>query len=253
MEAGFSHALFDHALDLRLKVAGYQFDSGTPVRGWRGGADLTTRNGVFTVRYEYGSDRLNRDYNTIGGYVNVGIQLENLLRGESPTTLPEPVFKSPRNLTRMLTRKVRRNWHQPAAVVLRRTGPSGPPTPTDCSLSGFTVIAASISTGTWYPTDPPIASLGGAGSATVRLCWCGLQSTVTVKSIAFADALTDLFGAGEWVGGPPVGQMSGDTGCMTILTPLQSTGGHSPPSEIWFQFDATEAIFDRHGGISLSF
>jgi hypothetical protein len=46
VEAGYSHALFNQALDLRLKVAGYQFDVGTPVRGWRGGADLTTRDGA---------------------------------------------------------------------------------------------------------------------------------------------------------------------------------------------------------------
>ena len=28
VEAGYSHALFDHALDLRLKLVGYQFDIG---------------------------------------------------------------------------------------------------------------------------------------------------------------------------------------------------------------------------------
>jgi hypothetical protein len=54
VEAGYSHALFDHALDLRLKVAGYQFGVGEAVHGWRGCADLTTRNGMFTLRYEHG-------------------------------------------------------------------------------------------------------------------------------------------------------------------------------------------------------
>ena len=81
VEAGYSHALFDQSLDLRLKLAGYQFDVGDKVSGWRGGADLTTRDGVFTLRYEYGRDRLNGDYNTVGGFVTVGLQLENILKG----------------------------------------------------------------------------------------------------------------------------------------------------------------------------
>lgn len=84
VEAGYSHAMFNRALDLRLKVIGYQFDIGTAVQGWRGGADLTTRDGVFTLRYEHGHDRIDGDYNTIGGFVNVGFQLENLLSRESP-------------------------------------------------------------------------------------------------------------------------------------------------------------------------
>lgn len=31
VKAGYSHAMFDHALDLRLKLAGYQFDVRNPV------------------------------------------------------------------------------------------------------------------------------------------------------------------------------------------------------------------------------
>jgi hypothetical protein len=125
IEAGVSQPLFDQALDLRLKAAGYDFNIGTAVYGWRVGADLTTRNGVFTVKYEHGQDRINGAYNTIGGYVNVGLQLENVTSGESPFMMPEPVFGSPRHLWRLLTQKVRRNWHQPAAVVLAN-GSGGP-------------------------------------------------------------------------------------------------------------------------------
>ena len=120
VEAGYSHAMFDHSLDLRLKVIGYQFDIGTAVQGWRGGADLTTRNGVFTLRYEHGHDRVNGDYNTVGGFVTVGFQLENLLSFERPFTMPEPVFKSPRDLRRLLGLKVKRTWYQPESVVLAR-------------------------------------------------------------------------------------------------------------------------------------
>jgi len=128
LEAGYSHALFDQALDLRLKLTGYQFDIGTAVRGWRGGADLTTRNGAFTVRYEYGHDQIAGYYNTIGWSVTVGFQPENLLKGESPFSLPEPVFRSPRDLRRFLGLKVKRNWYQPNALVLARTTPQ----PTSC-------------------------------------------------------------------------------------------------------------------------
>lgn len=121
VEAGYSHALFDHAIDLRLKLVGYQLDAGTTTRGWRGGADLTTRDGMFTLRYEHGQDPINGAYNTVGGVVTVGFQLENLLSGASPFTMPEPVFRSPRDLRRLLGLKVKRNWHQPSAVVVARS------------------------------------------------------------------------------------------------------------------------------------
>ena len=120
VEAGYSQSLFNQAVDLRLKATGYQFDLGSAVYGWRTGADLTTRDGVFSLKYEYGHDKINGAYNTVGGFVNIGFQLENVLNGESPFTGPEPVFKSPRNLRRMLTQKVKRDWHQPTAVVVAR-------------------------------------------------------------------------------------------------------------------------------------
>ncbi len=125
VEAGYSQSLFNQAVDLRLKATGYEFDIGSAVYGWRTGADLTTRDGVFSLKYEYGHDRVNGDYNTVGGFVNIGFQLENLLKGESPFTAPEPVFSSPRNLRRMLTQKVKRDWHQPTAVVQSRTSGGG--------------------------------------------------------------------------------------------------------------------------------
>lgn len=124
VEAGYSHALFDHTLDLRLKAAAYQYDIGVPVRGWRGGADLTTRDGMFTLRYEHGQDPISGSYDTVGGFVNIGFQLENVLKGESPFTMPEPVFKSPRHIRRMLTQKVKRNWHQSASVIAAQSSGS---------------------------------------------------------------------------------------------------------------------------------
>ncbi len=126
VEVGYSHELGPDGPDLRLKLTGYQFDVGTKVYGWNAGAEATTRNGMFSVKLEAGRDKLNDTYYTIGGYVNVGIRLERLLSGDSPFTMPEPVFHSPRNLRRMLTQKTHRNWHQPSAVVSSRTTQEGP-------------------------------------------------------------------------------------------------------------------------------
>jgi hypothetical protein len=128
IEAGYSQPLFNEAFDLRIKFAGYQFNIGEAVYGWRTGADLTTRNGLFTIRYEHGHDKVNSSYNTIGAFANMGFELDNILKGESPFTMPEPIFASPRNLWWLLTGKVKRNWHQPVAVVLTRTG-QPPPSP----------------------------------------------------------------------------------------------------------------------------
>jgi hypothetical protein len=174
VEAGYSHALFDHALDLRLKLVGYQFDIGTRVWGWRGGADLTTRNGMFTLRYEYGHDRIDGDYNTIGGFATVGFQLENLLYGESPITFPEPVFRSPRDLRRLLGLKVKRNWHQPTAV-------------TKCDLRGSVLIAPSIPYNTFY-TNPPLSDpIPPVTTRTATVCWCNLTSASDVRIFVLVD------------------------------------------------------------------
>jgi hypothetical protein len=130
LEAGYSHAMFNQAVDLRLKLAGYQFDTGNPVYGYVTGADLTTRDGMFTLRYEYGNDKINGSWNNIGGFVNVGFQMENIVKGESPFTAPEPIFKSPRNLRRMLTQKVKRDWNQsyaPGRAALASASVSGNP------------------------------------------------------------------------------------------------------------------------------
>jgi hypothetical protein len=117
IEAGYSQPLFNQALDLRLKLSGYQFDIGTKVYGWRAGAELTTRDGVFSVKYEHGCDRVNSSYDTVGAFVNVGVQWENLIHGQSPFVMPEPVFQSPRNIQRLLTRNVFRNWFQSTAAI----------------------------------------------------------------------------------------------------------------------------------------
>lgn len=127
IEAGYSQPLFNEALDLRLKAVGYQFDVGQKAYGWRTGVDATTRDGMFRVSYDHTSDRINAPYHTLSGSMHLGLQLENLLRGESPFTMPEPIFASPRNLSRIFHEHVKRRWSQPTQIVQRRGIPPTPP------------------------------------------------------------------------------------------------------------------------------
>jgi hypothetical protein len=124
IEAGYSQPLFNQALDLRLKLVGYQFDVGQKVYGWSTGVDATARDGLFRLTYEYTSDRIMSPYHTIAGSVNLGLQLEKLLRGESPFTMPDPVFASPRNPSRIFHEHVKRRWSQPTQIVQRRSSPN---------------------------------------------------------------------------------------------------------------------------------
>ncbi len=186
VEAGYSHALFNRSLDLRLKLIGYQFDIGTAVYGWRGGADLTTRDGVFTLRYEYGHDRIDGYYNTVGGFVNVGFQLENLLSFESPFTMPEPVFRSPRDLRRLLGLKVKRYWHQPEAVVLARTNPAVCP-----NLKGSVLIAPTIAFEHLYPNPPLTDPIPPVTTSTATFCWCNLLSGGFLDSVLISSGATE--------------------------------------------------------------
>jgi hypothetical protein len=121
IEGGYSHALFNQSLDLRLKLVGYQYNPGAAVYGWRTGADLTTRDGVFSLRYDHGDDAINGKYDTVGGFVNVGFQLDDLIRGKNPFEAPAPVFNSPRNLANQMVKSVKRDWHQPSSVVIAKS------------------------------------------------------------------------------------------------------------------------------------
>lgn len=174
VEAGYSHALFNSQYDLRLKFAGYKFDTGSNIFGYKTGAELTTRDGMFTLRYEYGYDRLNQSWNNVGAFVNIGFQVENLAKGESPFTMPEPVFRSPRNLQRMFTQKVKRDWNQsyaPKRLSLASSrGSSG-----SFVLPGFAVIATEIKNDAEYPLSPEI-SLVSKPIAKATQYWYGLTN-----------------------------------------------------------------------------
>jgi hypothetical protein len=234
VEAGYSHALLNRSMDLRLKLIGYQFDIGTAVQGWRGGADLTTRDGVFTVRYEHGHDRLNGDYNTVGGFVTVGLQLENLFSFESPFTIPEPVFRSPRDLRRLLGLKVKRNWHQPEAVVLNR------PTTTCPNLHGIVLIANTI----------PVNSVLLAGqipaltSPFLTVCWCNLlTSPPPTVSFLVSDGLLRI---------GPIGlfSLTAPSGCVSVaasILPISGLNGF----QLVAPMGTPDLTFGPGGGISV--
>lgn len=110
-------------MDIRVAVASYQFDIATAVYGLRFGAERKTGDGVFELRYAHSKDKVNGDYNTIGGSFNVGFLLENTFKGENAIELPRPILNSSRNLRKILAQKVRRSWYQPAAVAVSRAAP----------------------------------------------------------------------------------------------------------------------------------
>ncbi len=146
VEAGFSHELGQTGPDLRVKVTGYQFNAGDLVRGWNAGLELKSRNGMFSVRYDVGNDKINDTYQTVGAFFNAGVRLENILRGKSPFAKPEPIFHSPRNLRHMFTQKVRRDWHQNVAAILNHTSTSGGP---GCDRTLASIPMTSAGSGTY--------------------------------------------------------------------------------------------------------
>ncbi len=120
-QTGYSHELYAGGPDLRLHACGYRFSAGGGVYGWRAGAELKTRDGLFSVKYEAAHDRINGTYHSTGGFVNVRLQLERLFRSENPFVRPEPIFRSPRNLRRLLTQPVYREYYQPSSVVVSKS------------------------------------------------------------------------------------------------------------------------------------
>jgi len=135
---------------------------------------------MFVLQYTVGHDRVDKTYQTVGGFVNVGLQLENLLKGESPFTMPEPIFRSPRSLRHMLTEKVKRDWHQPAAMVLARSSSN---ISSSCSLQGSVFIPTPPTIiGSAHNTTSPLIPLIAPGT-TVTICWCG--ALVDTPSVVF--------------------------------------------------------------------
>ena len=111
-QAGYSHELYNGGPDLRLSVTGYKFDCGSNVSGYYAGAELKSRDGMYVVKYDVGYDNANQVYQSVGAFMNMGFQLENLVAGKSPLVKPKPVFQSPRNMTTLTQAKANRNWRQ---------------------------------------------------------------------------------------------------------------------------------------------
>jgi hypothetical protein len=169
-EAGYSHELWGGGPDLRLKITGYQFHTGSKIGGWNAGAELKSRDGVLVLRYNVGNDRINQTYHTVGGFVNVGFRMDNILLGESPIEMPEPIFKSPRNLRRFLVRNVARNYQQATAISASRGGA--------CHLPGYAVLGYdALAMNVTYPANPALPD-PLPNTSTIRLHWCGVLSSV---------------------------------------------------------------------------
>jgi hypothetical protein len=169
-QAGYSHQLWDRGPDLRLSATGYKFNAGNSVYGGYAQAELKSPDGMFVLRYNAGSDQINGAYQTVGGFMNVGLRLENILKGESPITMPEPIFKSPRNLFYMLTQTVNRNWHQPGAVVITRCEST--------NLSGYIFYTTSMVGWVSYQTVPPVPDIASIPNE-ITVCWSKATNTVS--------------------------------------------------------------------------
>jgi hypothetical protein len=109
-QVGYSHELYNGGPDLRLSATGYKLECGSNVYGYYGGAELKSRDGVFVAKYDVGYDNAFDVYQSVAAFVNMGLQLENLLDGKSPFVKPKPVFQSPRNMSTLTQAKTNRNW-----------------------------------------------------------------------------------------------------------------------------------------------
>ena len=138
IQAGYSHELWDGGPDLRLSGTAYKFSARRGVTGGKGAAELKTRDGMFSVKYEVAYDDINRTYHSVGAFMNLAFGLDVSANwAQIHWGPPEPIFRSPRNFFRRL--------RQPVAKR-RMTAPTVP-----------IVMSRAI---TPSPVDPP-ASCGG--------------------------------------------------------------------------------------------
>jgi len=119
LESGVSLLLGDY-FDLRLNLAKYRFYDGDYILGWRGEADLRASGGLFGLKYEFGQDRVNSSYHTIGASLCVPLQLENLLEGKWPFSYPNSFLRRGLHFEDLAEGNVTRNWRQHQTVVTAR-------------------------------------------------------------------------------------------------------------------------------------
>jgi hypothetical protein len=184
LHLGYSHELWNGGPDLRVYGSGYEFSAGngpweTRVYGTRGGAELKTRDGRFVVRYEAARDPLNGTYHTVGGYVNVGFDIARLFSGDNPIDLPEPIFASPRNLSKWLV--------TPASTRRRRL--NGATSGRYCVVGRSPWYAAELDPRYLSPALPDDLS----PYTRVRVIWTGVTSNST-QFFAFTDSKRNVYG-----------------------------------------------------------
>ncbi|MFA6224226.1 MAG: inverse autotransporter beta domain-containing protein [Desulfomonilaceae bacterium] len=83
-EAGYTTSLFDNSHDLRFKLNIYNYDVRYSVYGVRGGVDFKPWSGALILRYEVGRDQIYGSYETVGGFVNIPLNLDGFLTGKLP-------------------------------------------------------------------------------------------------------------------------------------------------------------------------
>ncbi|GEM_PF-415847 len=206
-QAGYSHELWNGGPDLRLSATGYRFSAGTGVYGFRARAEARTRDGMFTLRYEAAHDRVNKTYHTIGGFLNVGLRMSNLLQGESPFEMPEPIFNSPRNLRTLLTRSASstRNFSQPASVVVSRAAKEVP-----CDGDIVLLGPMTIPDSTWVPGAGQVPPLN-AGTKVI-ISWTNIHPDTARNAVTFGLCVPS---SGEWQTDPLISGMTLESGART--------------------------------------
>jgi hypothetical protein len=241
--------------DLRLKLTGYRFDIGTSQYGGNADAELKSKNGVFSLRGGVGHDPVNGWYHTVGGFVNVGVQFSRIFSGESPFTAPEPIFKSPRNLRRLLSRKVDRNYISPPATVTRVgiAAPGGVACTNNCPdpTSGLIVatwaipLSATLSAPTACQPLPPSGATSDEGIYDYYFSRQGASGVLSIQ-LASDPGCTDYYVIGiiaddaECVlhsgdslppgllhyfrAGPGISGTTVSAGCI-VITVVQTSGG----------------------------
>jgi hypothetical protein len=75
-EAGYTTSIFDRSNDVRFKVNVYNYDIRQSIYGIRAGVDIMPWNGALDLRYEIGRDQLYGSYQTVGGFVNIPLDIE---------------------------------------------------------------------------------------------------------------------------------------------------------------------------------
>ncbi len=218
VEIGYSQPLLNGELDLRVKGIGYQWTAGTltKIYGYRGGMELGSGNGLVRAAIDYGYDGARGRYGTVMAYLNLGFQAERILRGESPFTLPEPVFNSPsRNLRRLLTHRVHRNRNISGQVV-STTGIA--------IASGSPVLIATL--------NPPLRSFASGSFSNGSFTQAQVSNSTVIVSIT-----DNGNGNGPRWSGYNL-RLGGDTSSLSFPITVNITGIPVVPPLVYLRVDA---------------